>query len=125
LFRDNALFLGAHLAAVIDYYNACTDWLLLDVAITLNDWCDGEGSGLDSACAEALLQGYSRVRPFTAGERQCWQPILCIAAARFWLSRLLAVYDHNVLGLQVQCKDPDAYRNMLLARLACAPPLPD
>src|SRR5690606_20875928 len=30
LFTDNCLFVGSTLRAVIDFYNACTDWLLLD-----------------------------------------------------------------------------------------------
>lgn len=125
LFRDNALFSQGELVAVFDYFNACTDWLLLDVAIALNDWCGiSHRDGIDRDLADALLLGYSGVRPFTREERQHWQDILCFACCRFWVSRLLALYSPEALGGSMRAKSPDEYRTHLLQRVVTYPPLP-
>lgn len=90
LFHDNALFEGNQLCGVIDFYNACTDMLALDLAIVLNDWCAVADGGIDSERATALLAAYQIQRPLTDLEKVHWPEILQLAASRFWLSRLLA-----------------------------------
>ena len=88
LFHDNALFHEGHLSAVIDYYFACTDWFLLDLAIVANDWCWGADSeGYDAAKLAALISGYQVHRPLTATEIELWPVVARIAMTRFWLSR--------------------------------------
>lgn len=124
LFTDNTLFLGDQLSAVIDFYNACTDWLLLDVAIAVNDWCTKPGEvALDPSLATAFTSSYHRVRPFTNAERDHWQAILCLAATRFWVSRLLGVHRPELLGGEVKTKNPNDYRDRLLQRLQSVPEL--
>jgi homoserine kinase type II len=90
LFHDNALFLEDKLSGVIDFYNACTDILALDLAIVINDWCAMAEGGVDCVRMGILLDAYQIHRPLTALERQHWQSIMQLAASRFWLSRLLA-----------------------------------
>lgn len=125
LFRDNALFHRGTLAGVIDFFNACTDWLLLDVAITINDWCsNGSQASVDRELAGALLDAYHRARPFTNGERQCWQDMLCLAATRFWVSRLMGIYAPQLSGGEMKTKDPGEYRSVLKQRMMVFPPLP-
>lgn len=121
LFRDNALFVDGRLSAVIDFQSACTDWLLLDVAIAINDWSSTDDGQLDAKRAGALLHGYQAQRVFTALEREAWQDILCIAATRFWLSRLLTRCQRRALdGIELtgrSGKDPEQYERILGHRI--------
>jgi homoserine kinase type II len=126
LFRDNALFEGRRLRAVIDFASACIDWLLLDVAIALHDWAGSADGGFAPDRAGALLAGYVRRRPVTAAERGAWRELLGIAATRFWVSRALARFEPAPEITGREPKDPEEFRTRLLACLRGAnlPQLP-
>jgi homoserine kinase type II len=115
LFHDNALFIGDRLCGVIDFYNACSDLLLLDLAIMLNDWCAVPSGELDSEKVRAMTEAYAAQRPLTATEQQNWQKTLQLAAARFWLSRLLAEKVPNRTGISHPHKPSSEYRLRLLS----------
>lgn len=117
LFRDNTLFMGDELKAVIDFNSACTDYLLLDVAIVVNDWACDERGELDAVRVVALLESYQVHRVFTQEERQNWQDVLCFAAVQFYLSRLVTRYLSEVDLTRRTSKNPDEYRRKLLRRL--------
>ncbi len=88
LFRDNVLWDEEGDCGLIDFYFACDDALLYDVAITVNDWCTDALATLDPARTEAFLAGYDEHRPLTDLERELWPVMLRRAALRTWLGRL-------------------------------------
>lgn len=118
LFHDNALFKDDTLAGIIDFYFACTDAFLYDVAVTLNDWCkvSDKNGQLDEQKTRAYLDAYESVRPFTTEERNQLSNMLRAAALRFWLSRLFDFYFPRA-GEMTHTKDPDEFKRMLNDRI--------
>lgn len=87
-FHDNVLWDDEGRAGVIDFYFACDDVLMYDVAIAVNDWCVNADASLDARRMKAFLLGYEHHRPFEERERELWPVMLRRAALRTWLGRL-------------------------------------
>jgi len=110
-FRDNVLVDGSGISAVLDFFHATQDVLAWDIAIALNDWAAGAGEP-DAGRAQAFIAGYGEIRPLETGE-QAWLPALRrAAAARFWLSRLLAAQRPAATGAPVQRKAPEEMQQL-------------
>jgi homoserine kinase type II len=121
LFRDNTLFEGDELRAILDFSEAGEDYWLLDVAITINDFCSAWPSvKLDQDLYHAFLRAYNNLRPLTADEQEALPAFLGMAATRFWLSRL-SVAARNAAegrtGEAVTQKDPNEMKKMVAARM--------
>ncbi|MCB1620073.1 MAG: homoserine kinase [Thiothrix sp.] len=115
LFCDNVLFHAGHLSGVIDWYYACQESWLYDLAVVVNDWCCTADGHLEQQRLFALLAAYQSERPLHAIEREHWQGMLRAGALRFWLSRLLDRLWPRPGALVLQ-KDPQAFLQRLCLR---------
>jgi homoserine kinase type II len=106
LFRDNALFEGDKLTGVIDFYHACDDFLVQDIAIAINDWCCVNG-GDNQQKVKALLDGYESVRPLEPAETDALRLFREFGAMRFSLTRLLGGRTDNPI------KNPREFLDLL------------
>ncbi|OUR65508.1 homoserine kinase [Methylophaga sp. 42_25_T18] len=113
LFRDNALFDGDELKGIIDFYYACDEYLLYDLAVMVNDWCVDESGLIEQSRYQALMTAYIKQRALTESEHADWNLVLRAAALRFWLSRLQdKLFPRE--GELTQIKDPAAFLKILL-----------
>lgn len=112
LFRDNVLWDEEGQGGVIDFYFACDDVLLYDIAIAANDWCTDGLPALDPERADALLAGYDDRRPLTDLERELWPVMLRRAALRTWLGRL--EYSHFPRVAELTIPKDHAFSRRLL-----------
>ncbi len=112
LFPDNVFFHDDRVSGVIDFYFACTDLFIYDLALTLNAWA-AAGAPFDVMKARALLVGYQTVRPLSSAEMEALPVCLRGASLRILLTRLHD-FIHRVEGAMVRVKDPLEYRDLLL-----------
>ena len=117
LFKDNVLFLNDEVSGFIDFYYACTDYLILDVAIAVNDWCVNSDGSFDEARLNAFLDAYKKIRSFNDNEDQAWNDVLRLASLRFWVSRLNDFY-HAEEGELTFIKDPNHFKKILKKRIS-------
>lgn len=112
LFPDNVFFIDNGLSGLIDFYFACNDALVYDVAICMNAWCFEPDGAFNATKARQLLTAYNKVRPLSEGELASL-PLLCRGSAlRFLLTRLYDWLNHPP-GAFVKPKDPLEYLRKL------------
>ena len=113
LFPDNVFFNSDNnLTGIIDFYFACNDFLVYDLAICLNAWCFEKDLQFNITKAKAMLRAYNEVRPLSEIELAA-MPILARGAAlRFLLTRS---YDwlFPANGALVTPKNPLEYLSKL------------
>lgn len=113
LFQDNVLFDNETISGVIDFYYACTDVLIYDLAIAINDWCFDSNSIRDEERARTLLDAYQTERRLSEAELRALPAMYRRAAFRFWLSRQHdAIFPRD--GEMVTIKDPRQFFDILM-----------
>jgi homoserine kinase type II len=122
-FHDNVLWNDSD-GGVIDFYFACDDVLLYDVAIAVNDWCVNADATLDHERARAFVEGYSHLRPLEDTERLMWPVMLRRGALRTWLGRLGYNYFPRDSHMTIP-KDHQFSRRLLEHHIAHARTLDD
>jgi homoserine kinase type II len=126
LFRDNVLWDGDAISAILDFEQASGGSLAYDLAVCINDWCfpGSPRADLDLGLAAALVAGYQRVRPLTDLDRAALPVELRAAAARFTITRITDVYlarvpnpDKDFRAFLARC---EAWRGPALGQLAAS-----
>jgi homoserine kinase type II len=112
LFRDNVLWDGARLVAILDFEQASRGSQVYDLAVAINDWCwdAARAVPLSDPLAAALIEGYERRRPLDDRDRAALPVELRAAAARFTVTRITDVHLRQV-------DNPDKDFRAFLARL--------
>jgi homoserine kinase type II len=86
LFRDNVLWQGSKLRALIDFESVCQNNFAYDLMVTALAW--GYGSEFQLPLVQALFDGYRSVRPLPDAEVAALRSEGAIACLRFASTRL-------------------------------------
>jgi homoserine kinase type II len=109
LFPDNVLMRGKAVTGLIDFYFACTDVRLYDLAVMHTAWSfDATGTHYHQAIGDALIAGYAEHFPLDDEERTGFYDLCIGACIRFTLSRCWDWLNTPPDAL-VTRKDPLAY----------------
>lgn len=126
MFTDNTLwdFSGdtPRLTGLLDFTEVSVEHYLMDVAITINDFCttwgnatDGESVNFDTEKMDAFVAGYESVRPLTDDEKTALPVMLAYSATIFWLLRLNVIHynrEQGRTGDDIMVKNPDLMKRL-------------
>jgi homoserine kinase type II len=115
LFRDNVLFLNDRRPSFIDFYYACDEVLVFDIAIAVNDWCIESDGAIDKNRLKQFIKGYETERNLDKEERVYMPIALRWAALRFYISRLEHIHSNPSAEI-LAIKNPDQFKNILIDR---------
>ncbi|HEY2069724.1 MAG TPA: homoserine kinase [Rhizomicrobium sp.] len=118
LFPDNVLFMPGRVSGLIDFYFACNDAFVYDLAVMLNAWCF-ESDGYNLTKGRALVSAYRKHRELSPAEREAFPILARGAALRFLLTRLYDWLHSDPLAM-VRPKDPREYSRKLRFHLKAA-----
>ena len=68
-FPDNTIYQGDRLIAIVDFEEACSDHLLMEVGMTINGFCVANNR-IDESLMKTFLREYDNLRPLSEKE---WQ----------------------------------------------------
>ena len=111
-FPDNILFVGDSVGGVIDFYFACNDFYVYDLATMLNSWCFELDGSYNITKGQAVISAYRAARPLSEAEIAALPVLMRGAALRFLLTR---TYDwlNQDPNAMVRVKDPREYSKKL------------
>lgn len=126
MFTDNTLWdFSAEtpkLTGLLDFTEVSVEHYLLDVAITINDFCttwgsatDGESVNFDQDKMQAFLKGYESVRTLSTDETSALPLMLAYSATIFWLLRLNVIFYNRQQGRtgdNIMVKNPDLMKRL-------------
>ncbi len=86
LFRDNVLWQGDRIVALLDFESASLGSYAFDLAVTLLAWCFGDG--FEPGLMRAMVEGYESVRALEDVERAALWNEARFCAVRFSITRI-------------------------------------
>lgn len=111
-FPDNVLFVGNEVAGVIDFYFACNDFYVYDLAIMLNSWCFELDGSYNITKGQSVINAYRQQRMLSEDEIDALPILMRGAALRFLLTRTYDWLNPDPNAL-VRPKDPREYSKKL------------
>jgi len=111
-FPDNVLFVQNDVGGVIDFYFACNDFYVYDLAIMLNSWCFELDGSFNITKGQSVINAYRAARPLSEAEIAALPTLMRGAALRFLLTRTYDWINHDPNAL-VRPKDPREYSKKL------------
>jgi homoserine kinase type II len=111
-FPDNVLFVGNLVGGVIDFYFACNDAFVYDLAIMLNSWCFELDGSINITKGQAVINAYRQQRPLSEAEIAALPVLMRGSALRFLLTRTYDWLNPDPNAL-VRPKDPREYSKKL------------
>lgn len=131
MFTDNTLWdfsdsQSPKLTGLLDFTEVSIEHYLMDVAITINDFCttwgsatdfahDRETVNFDEAKMHAFIEGYDSVRALTENEKHALPVMLAYSATIFWLLRLNVIFynrQQGRMGDNIMVKNPDLMKRL-------------
>jgi homoserine kinase type II len=112
MFPDNVLFNQDSIGGVIDFYFACNDFYVYDLAVLLNSWCFEMDGSYNLTKGQAMIQAYCAQRPLSAAEADALPLMMRGSALRFLLTRTYDWLNPDPNAL-VRPKDPREYSKRL------------
>ena len=126
MFADNTLWNRQkgeeRLTGLLDFTEVSVEHYVMDIAITINDFCTtwgdaetGESVEFDREKMAAFLQGYNAKRPLSEAENNALPVMLAMAAVTFWLLRLNVIYynrEQGRTGDNIMVKNPDLMKRL-------------
>ncbi|HET7085022.1 MAG TPA: homoserine kinase [Rhizomicrobium sp.] len=111
-FPDNVLFVGNLVGGVIDFYFACNDAYVYDLAIMLNSWCFELDGSFNITKGQAVINAYRQQRHLSEAEIAALPVLMRGSALRFLLTRTYDWLNPDPNAL-VRPKDPREYAKKL------------
>ena len=111
-----------HLTGLLDFTEVSVEHYVMDIAITVNDFCttwgdaeQGESVNFDRDKMAAFLQGYESKRMLGNDEKKALPVMLAKAAVIFWLLRLNVIHYNRTEGRtgdNIMVKNPDLMKRL-------------
>ena len=111
LFIDNIFFKKNKFHGYIDFYFACNDFLMYEIAICINALCFDKKNNkfiFNKKKSTNLIKGYSKIRRFSDKEKKSLN-ILCRGAALRYLLTRTYDYLNTPKNVVIKIKNPKEY----------------